>query len=437
MTGSAGAGTAPARTSRLGEDEVRERLAWAVRQGTPLWPWPDHSPEQWEGALAEIARATRGVLGGGRPGDMLRGDPEHVGLAGYTSGLGPLLGHWISRGALLAPPATSALLELHYRHNRLRMRRLARAATRVVSRLLGQDIRVTVLKGMHTAFTCFPAPGTRPMSDVDLMIDPADKPAAGQALRELGFVLECERSLPDEQSWRSGSARPTAQSLSFVHWDDPWTIDLHSSANRRPCAGGPILAFDDIVRAAQPCRWPLHPGAQVLPPAASLLFLASHAGYQLHNLRMLRLVELVFAIRHARASGGLRWDQLVELGAASGTLPCAFPALKLADALAPGSVPEAVLSACEQSAPGALVRLVARLRPETAQRLIHCSIEERYAWASTWRGRARQFVHDLLPFDEPLRSMASTMRTRFWRVARGRVSIAAPAARAEVSEPPR
>ncbi|HET7816693.1 MAG TPA: nucleotidyltransferase family protein [Sphingomicrobium sp.] len=424
------------RPSRLCEDEVRQRLAQAVRQGTPQWLWPDRSVEQWESALLEIERAVRHILSHGRCEEELRGEPEDIGLAGYTSGLGPLLGYWLSIGLLSASPAVSRVLRPHYRHNAVRMRRLGRAARRAVDELVQGGISVTVLKGMHTAFTCFPTPGARPMSDIDVMISPEDKAAAEAIFRRLGFVLECERSLPDEQTWRCSNARRFPQSLSLVHRDDSWTIDLHTSANRRSSAGGPVLAFDDIARRGPHCRSTLHPGAQVLRPAAAILFLACHAGYQFQNLRLVRLVELVLAIRHAQQQHSLCWEEVVGLGAETATLSCAYPAFKLADALAPGTVPVSILRKCEQAAPNAVVRLVAAMRPATAQRLTHCSMEERYMWASTWQSKARQFLNDLVPFDEPLPSMLGTMRTRFWRIIRRRVIMRSSASRSGISGSP-
>ena len=52
------------------------------------------------------------------------GNAEAIGVACYTSGVGPLLGFWLEQGGIAASPQVSAVLERHLRHNRLRMDRL-------------------------------------------------------------------------------------------------------------------------------------------------------------------------------------------------------------------------------------------------------------------------------------------------------------------------
>ena len=210
--------------SRLSEDEVRSRFAWGVKHATPFWLWPAISIPKWQAALFEIERATRQILSHGRCDDALHGEAEDIGIAAYTSGMGLLLGYWLSTGLLSAPQATEAVLKLHYRHNSARMQRLARQASRAVAQLTAGGVKVTVVKGMHTAFSFFPTPGSRPTSDIDLIIAPEDKAAAQRILRELAYLPEREFTLPDEQFWRHRSLCVVPQSLSLTHWDDPWGI---------------------------------------------------------------------------------------------------------------------------------------------------------------------------------------------------------------------
>src|SRR3990170_216555 len=112
-------------SSRLSEDEVRSRFAWGVQQGVPYWVWPANSIQGWQSALFEIERVARQILSSGRCDVPLRGEADDIGIAAYTSGMGPLLGHWISAGLLQATGATEQVLALHYWHNSIRMHRLA------------------------------------------------------------------------------------------------------------------------------------------------------------------------------------------------------------------------------------------------------------------------------------------------------------------------
>lgn len=409
--------------SRLSEDEVRGRFAWGVKHGTPFWVWPAISIPKWQAALFEIERATRQILSHGRCDDPLHGEAEDIGIAAYTSGMGPLLGYWLSTGLLSAPQATEAVLKLHYRHNSARMQRLAKHASRAVAQLTAGGVKVTVVKGMHTAFAFFPAPGTRPTSDIDLIVAPEDKAAAQRILRELDYLPERESSLPEEQFWRHSSSCVMPQSLSLTHWDDPWGIDLHTSANRRYSAGSPIIRFDSLISWEAPDRWPLCQGAHVLPVAANILFVACHAGCEFTSLRMLRLVELILIIREAQRRGTLRWDEVLELGHQTATLPSAYAALKLADDLASATVPEEVLLQSMKKVPAAVIRVVAGLSPATAQRVVRCGFDERYMWASSLRGKAKQLFYDIVPANQSVREAIKILKIRFWRIARGRLTI--------------
>ena len=103
----------------LAPAEVQQRLAWAVRQCNRGWLWPGTPVAGWRNALLQIGRVTREVLLEGRATTALTGD--RLGVAAFTSGMGPLLGYWGVQGKLRASPETLALLELHYRHNVLLM----------------------------------------------------------------------------------------------------------------------------------------------------------------------------------------------------------------------------------------------------------------------------------------------------------------------------
>jgi hypothetical protein len=405
------------------EAEVRERLAWAIRQGEAHWLWPNVTIEGWQDALWQIETATRQILCEGRAKEPLAGLSRDIGIAAYTSGMGPLLGYWISRGQLAASEESSTLLQLHYRYNASRVEMLAERTLSAGAALAGNGVKVTLLKGMHTAFTCFPAPGTRPMSDIDMMIDPADQPKAAEVLATEGYRPGAKLKLPDEQLWRHEAAADFPRSLSLAHPEDPWGIDLHTSANRRYAPGSPIIRFDDLLRQTTPEAWPLAHDIQVMSPAATVLFLACHAGCGLSNLRMLRLAELVLFIRHAGERDRLSWDAILTLGTQTATLPGAYAALRLSDALAPGTVPHAVLTECEACAPKAVSRVVQCLVPATAHRFLGWSMEERYMWTTSLRGKIGQLIHEIAPTESSFRNQVLFYKRRLFRVLRGRLSF--------------
>ena len=104
-------------------DEVRRRFVWARRQGRPAWLWPEVPIEAWRLAMEAMGKVTAAILAG-EPAPPLDGDPQALGLAGYTSGLGPLLGLWLEQDRLQADEAIAAIMARHLAHNRIRAERL-------------------------------------------------------------------------------------------------------------------------------------------------------------------------------------------------------------------------------------------------------------------------------------------------------------------------
>lgn len=409
----------------ISADDFNNRVSSAAKRGQPQWIWPEVSIDAWREGLDVIEHLTRQILSDGRARDSLQGEPTALALSAYTSGMGPLLGYWCAQGLLTAPRDIAQLLGLHYEQNSLRMEKLGQHARSVTELMAQSGIAVTVLKGMHTAYDCFPTPATRPVSDIDLFVAPADKRGAQLVLRELGYSPEIELKIPNEQFWRHRSSPVTPQSLTFVHANDPWGIDLHTSANRRFAEGSPIILLDDLIGVASAGSWGLNRRVGVMSDAANILFLACHAGCGFCNLRMLRLVELVLIIRKAQHRRAFSWPELIKLGEQTRTLPHAFAALGLAASLAPGIVPDGVLRLASKQVPKRALRVIERLTPASAHMITRRSIEERYMWTSSFRGKVRQVVHDFIPYEMPRSLILSTVKRRMQRLFRGTLSMRA------------
>jgi hypothetical protein len=260
----------------------------------------------------------------------------------------------------------------------------------------------------------------RPASDIDLLVAAGDASIAEAALARHGLCFKGRSRW--ESSWVAPSAPSEPRSLTYVHADDPWSIDLHSSLNISVGRGTPLADLDLARPMASGGRWPVDPRAGVLDQPLLLLHLAAHAGAGWQNLTLLRQVELVLVMRHDLAVGRLSWDAFLEVGDRTGALSYAYPALHLAEKLAPGVVPREVLDHCAVQAPAAVRSGLRRLTPATAQRIDRNSVGEHFMWAMGWRGRLRLLASDLLP---PARSWPEVRRIyeeRAWRLIRGRVS---------------
>lgn len=399
-------------------EAVRARFEWAVRQGNPRWLWPDATVAGWRTALSGIEQATRTVVHQGRTA-TLDGDPDDLGVAAFTSGMGPLLGYWIESGVLDTTPEAAAVLQLHYWHNARRMEYLRPHAVAAVDALADAGVRVTVLKGIHTAHAYFPHPATRPLSDIDLLIEPAQEPAAAEILGGLGY--RPERAIYGEQSWRLSGAPIEPRSLSLVHRDGPWNIDLHTALDRRYTPGASWVELDKALRGRARHDWPVSPKAEALAPPELTLHLACHTGRALTSTTMLRLTELALVIGHIDGERASFWDRFLTLAEQTGVPGSAYPALRLVNDLVPDRVPQAVLLALERRAPPAVRRILGRLTPTNCHRVHGCSLRERFMWVRSFRGWLREISIDLFP---PLgaREVLHIYKMRFWRLARGQVT---------------
>lgn len=400
----------------LPPDEAERRIREARARGLPRWLWPDLPVPLWRAATAEVVRAVSGVLTG-RPA-VLDGEgrigAEALGIAAFLTGTGPLLGHWMERGALAADADAAALFALHLAHGRARAERTARMLDDGLSALAGGGVECIVAKGMATAHTIFPEPGVRPMGDVDLVVPPAAVDATEQALSAAGFVRRAgdyERR-PYHAGWRPPGEDDAVRSLSLMHRDNPLELNLRDGFDRHTALGR--------IRLGWPGAGDTVPMPDVRMPARALAgpflvaHLAAHASEQRENLLLLRLVELVLALRADVDAAALQ-AFLGERRMAHRV----HPAFALAERLAPGSVDARLLRSLNDAAGPRLRRTVEGLDLAYLQRLDQ-PVAGGHAFAA--RGPAdevRAAVAWLVPFTSPER-LAQLYRTRLRRLFRVR-----------------
>ncbi len=207
-----------------------------------------------------------------------------LGVAAFTSGMGPLLGHWIESGALTAEPELAALLGLHLHHGRERARLLTEELHRAVSLLAQAGIIPIVIKGMHTGAVYFPEPGTRPASDIDLVVGPAEAEAAGAALFAAGYEETNRQSRPYKSDWVPPGASRTLRSLEVTHRDNPLTLDLHTTLDRNFFGVGTV-AFGPLGDSATRRHTVGDAQVRVLEQPLLTASLAAHASEGLPNCR--------------------------------------------------------------------------------------------------------------------------------------------------------
>jgi hypothetical protein len=389
--------------------------------------WPDVTEQAFRAAMREIVRATSARLADeGRAlalTDPIPGGSSAFGAAAFASGLGPLLGYWIEQGVLEAPTSLADLLRLHLDHGRRRGARLRAELERIVHLFADAGIGVVVLKGMHTGWAHFPDPGTRPATDIDILIRPQHVADAQHLLEQAGFRKVS--SVPQRSTWEPAGAG-AVESVLLTHADNPWTLDLHETLDRQFADSGALTRFalgeEEDLEA-----WHVG-GAQVRVLSQPLLtcFLAVHASHHFPYVSTLRLVELVLVLGRDGESA-FPWERLAERLARTGAQAYAYPALKLAADFAPGAVDPALLDQLRAVTPPRVRDLMDRVAPATALQIYRRSFEGRFLWTGSRWARWAAFVAWLWPRDSvgarvPLPAALGITGRRLRRLVTGRLS---------------
>ncbi|HEU4559855.1 MAG TPA: nucleotidyltransferase family protein [Longimicrobium sp.] len=398
--------------------QVEARFRDAARAGRPRWFWPEVPVAAWRAALREVERTASRLLAGPSARAHLGGkggpDATAFGLAGFTSGLGPLLGWWIEQEMLDAPPAAAAIFLLQLEHGRARHRRMAEELDGVLSVLHAAGVEAVVVKGMHTARDLFPDPGTRPMTDADVVVAQNRVPAAEAALRTAGFQRQPESLItrPYHADWTPPGPRRVLRSLWLTHAESPSLLNLHGSFDH-PHPGGGVLRLGEPAPGER-VEWDgAAAPARVLRGAYLAAYLAVHASRERVNLTLLRLAELALLFRGGGVDTG-RLDALLERAGARAE---AWPALSLAEALVPGTVDAGLLAVLERATPPRVRRAYAGVRPADLPRAHGARPGDYLLWTRGLGSLLRRAGPMLFPTTSP-RVLASVYLRRVRHVAR-------------------
>ncbi|UCF18822.1 MAG: nucleotidyltransferase family protein [Gemmatimonadota bacterium] len=431
-SGAPGPGTLPLDSCDLTDEEIAARFRWARGRGHPRFLWPDVPIDAWRGGLRRIEAAMKALLTGREDQHRLETDEEidskALGIAAFTSGMGPLLGCWVETEALQTDATLGALLRLHLEHGRLRAARLTAELCRTLDVLADAGLAATVVKGMHTAGLLFPEPGTRPLMDIDIVVAAGDLATAEAALASAGYerVPETLHVRPPKCDWTPPGAPRGLRSIELTHVENPYRVDLHGSLNRR-LLGGVILHFDGVaVDHIRP--WSeMHPAARVLSESILVPYLAAHVAQDLRRLQLVRLAELVLAIRHhdtVADTGG--WDTIAALVERLGPSRFFYPAFALAERLAPGTVHPGFLADLTRAATPRMRKVMAGMEPAAAQGLGELSLAEVLMWARGPLEHLRLALHVVWPGGRGKFSRRRVWRDRIAQILGGRFSLRPP-----------
>jgi hypothetical protein len=388
--------------------------------------WPDVTEAQFGAAMREIVRLSSALLSGTSGVEVatpVPGGASAFGVAAFASGLGPLLGYWVEMGQLQTPAEVADVLSSHLEHGRRRASRLRAELERIVEAFEVEGIAVTVLKGMHTGWVYFPEPGTRPSGDIDILINPDRAADAVRVLEAAGFRMLYP--IAERSTWEPPGSRPPV-SVHLTHADNPWTLDLHLTLDRRFVSAETVTRFGLSAREdlAEWNNGELR--ASVLTQPLLSCFLAVHASNHFPHVSALRLVELLLVFRRD-GGAAFPWEPLAERFETTNTGGFGYPGVKLAADLLPGAVDRGLLERLRRVTPARVRELTDRSTPASALQLFRRSFEGRFLWTGTrWR-RLKGFVRWLWPRDTdgamvPLPEAIAVTGRRFRRLATGLLS---------------
>jgi hypothetical protein len=260
-----------------------------------------------------------------------------------------------------------------------------------------------LLKGLHTGSAYLPGPATRPAADIDLLVPPASLGDAERALGEAGFVTRRGTAYASRSEWRPAGAAQHVRSLEYDHVDNPWSVDLHRALDRwyfrgvrRDVGDGAFATTERVALGGESTR--------VLAQPHLLAFLALHAAHDLSNVRLIRIFELVVVARADLADGRLDRGALADLLERTDTGRFVYPALALAEELAPGTMDANWLCEEDRRATGRMRRALATVRAAGLSPLVRAErgLSVKLAWARGPRELAANVAEVVVPSDDGL-----------------------------------
>lgn len=155
-----------------------------------------------------------------------------------------------------------------------------------------EDIRAVLLKGSVTAFTLYPDPAMRPLSDIDVLVRPGDMPRVSRVLESLGYVCYEKFFGISRERYHEETYRP--RDKNYLDVDVMWNIFPYSTIGELSDVD-PL--FDRAVKADLKGL-----SIECLDPVDALVFNASHVKYgHKGGIRLSWIIDVAMICRSFRS----------------------------------------------------------------------------------------------------------------------------------------
>jgi len=268
----------------------------------------------------------------------LRGGPFPDGpgalAAAEYHGVGPLVLAGGGAAALMAGARARAMWELRHRA----------VLARLLAALEAAGVAALVIKGTALAYDLYEDAALRPRGDTDILIAPADLPAARAVLAANGFRPGLGEDAPEGASQEVWQTLPPGGGAAH-------DIDLHWQAFNGPTLG-PLIPVAEAMAEAVPLPR-LAPGARALSRPHGLLHACVHRAQHILSPYFVageahyggdRLIWLCDIDRLARALTPGEWALLADRAASRGVAPVCAGALDEAARLLGTPLPGEVMA---------------------------------------------------------------------------------------------
>lgn len=299
--------------------------------------------------LPAPATALFALLRGEQVGEI---DWDAVAIYAHATGLGPLL---LQATASQIPPIQAARLRLAAQRTRTRNATLLAGLAALLHACHRHNLPLIVLKGGYLAPAVYRDLGLRGMTDVDVLVRPADFPRLQTVLAQLGYSGKHTDPgkgpgiVKHEWTYKTANAAPPTSPGStanpYLFADDSFHLEPHTSLTES-WFGLQLEIGDGVWDRAVPWEWDgipalaLHPRDCLLHIAVHLIFhllMGKPALLQLYDLR--RLLEACPELTSDDPTG----MRLADLARQTGAAAHLFAALRLAQAAYAAPAPSAWL----------------------------------------------------------------------------------------------
>jgi hypothetical protein len=277
-------------------------------------------------------------------------DWDDLAVTAIALGLAPWLHYRLeSQDSLLPDPRAQA--KLAYMRQTEAARHIARQS-QIGQLLAGLPVVPIVLKGAYLAERVYPAPGLRPMNDIDLLFKPEDLAAVSAALNELGYGSK-EKS-PDQGPGITKHTSTFRRAGNLAATPNPYLSSgaSHMVEPHRSLEESWFGLKCDLTPGMWARSQPLEiagKSARALAPADNLLHLCVHLTYHLimGSPSFVQLADLaVFAERMP-----VDWDDFVSRAVDRRAAGYALAAAGLAVRVLGAPIPLTVIEALHSASP--------------------------------------------------------------------------------------